>query len=431
MQKFIDPPTSPLIVVPRPWTAALALFVMLLLVVIGFQPLSEGAKTVPFSGEGDGLRQLAYIAVFGFAFVALRVPQNLRQLFITPVSVVVLLVWCWLSISWSIEPAVATRRLALTTMLIWTAFLCVEHAGFELTSRVMRVVLLITLVLNYLAVAFFPIAVHQTADLTDPNLVGNWRGILTQKNFAGAVCSLLILMFVFSEPTKHRWFKFLVIAAGAYFLYRTFSKTSMGVLAVSLLIGWLYSVVSLKYRKVLLPSAAILAGLGLLLVQEGLFADAFSRPDALTGRVQIWPVLLAYSNDHLLQGSGFGSFWNIGDYSPVYAYTRGWVAGITSGHNGYLDLLVQIGLPGMLLAVFALLIAPFWALVTSSTIPKQQGALLIACLSFCAGHNLTESSMMDRDMILQVFLVITVALTYKLARRSQQSPAFAGREVRI
>lgn len=65
---------------------------------------------------------------------------------------------------------------------------------------------------------------------------------------------------------------------------------------------------------------------------------AFASPDALTGRVQIWPVLIACSRDHWMQGSGYGSVWNIGTASPAYEYATGWASTIASGHNGYLDV---------------------------------------------------------------------------------------------
>jgi hypothetical protein len=34
-------------------------------------------------------------------------------------------------------------------------------------------------------------------------------------------------------------------------------------------------------------------------------------------------------------------------------------------------------------------------------------------LLFCAGHNLTESSLFDRDQILQVFLTFTLAFIWR------------------
>ncbi|MGH2549083.1 MAG: O-antigen ligase family protein, partial [Thermomicrobiales bacterium] len=330
--------SSSRIVIYRPRVAGFALFAILCLSIIGLEPLSGGTKPIPFTGAGDVFRQLAYFCVFGLAFVGLRVVQNLRQVFVFSISLCILLAWCWLSLAWAIEPSIAIRRLILTTMLMWLIFLCVEHAGFELTTDMARAVLIITLVLNYIAVAISPIAVHQIADVADPNLVGNWRGVMAQKNFAGAVSALLIIFCLFGDTVKRPWVRWLIALAAAYFLYRSSSKTSMGILAPAIAVGWIYFAFGAKYRRILIPAIALLAGIAILMLQgdNNPLAAIFNRPDGLTGRVQIWPVLLAYSSDHPWFGSGFGSFWNIGSDSPVFWYSRTWVSEIANGHNGYL-----------------------------------------------------------------------------------------------
>jgi hypothetical protein len=73
-------------------------------------------------------------------------------------------------------------------------------------------------------------------------------------------------------------------------------------------------------------------------------------------------------------------------------------------------MLVQIGLPGLILTIFAFFVSPLFRLLTSSIIARRDGALLLALLLFAAGHNMTESTLLDRDTIVQVFLVLTVAL---------------------
>ena len=88
-----------------------------------------------------------------------------------------------------------------------------------------------------------------------------------------------------------------------------------------------------------------------MVVYSDALAVLLSDPGALSGRAQIWPLLISYSQQHPWTGAGFGSFWQIGDNSPIWELTDGWVAEIAShGHNGYLDLIVTIGYPGMLLA---------------------------------------------------------------------------------
>ncbi len=144
----------------------------------------------------------------------------------------------------------------------------------------------------------------------------------------------------------------------------------------------------------------------------------FQREDSLTGRVQIWPPLVAYALDNPLLGAGFGSFWNIGRESPIFAYsTTYWVTQLGNGHNGYLDLLVQIGFPGLILVVMALIVTPMLRLSLSPYASRNQGALLLALIIFCTGHNFTETSLMDRDAFVHLYLVMAGALARTLARR--------------
>ncbi len=155
----------------------------------------------------------------------------------------------------------------------------------------------------------------------------------------------------------------------------------------------------------------------------------FAKPTAFTGRVQIWPHLVSYIQDHPLTGTGYGAFWNIGDSSPIYAYSKNWVSTISSGHNGYLDLASQIGLPGLIVAVLAAFVIPLYKLLTSQSLPRWRGALLVSMIVFCAGHNMTESGLFDRDVIVWVFLLITIALT-EIATRKRSSSSSSSRSRR-
>jgi len=156
------------------------------------------------------------------------------------------------------------------------------------------------------------------------------------------------------------------------------------------------------------------------------FIAMFSDPNALTGRTQIWLPLFKYAQEHWLLGAGYGSFWLIGPTSPIYYYTQNWVAGLGHGHNGYLDLLVQIGLPGLLLAIFALILSPLFKVFSSQTLAPGRAGLIVATIFFVVCHNMTESSLLDRDRIPQVFLMIAIALT-EVAARGSAAPVWSRR----
>lgn len=406
-------------------TFMLVLFALFYMVIIGLNPLSDLVKTIPATGEGDFARQLCYSLIFLVTLVASQPIPHFGKLLTLPMSVTLALGYCWLSLTWSIAPDVGMRRLVLTSIIIFTVFRSVEEVGYARAISVVRVVLLLTLILNYVSIQVTPAAIHQIPEDGDTSLVGDWRGILPQKNFAGAICAFTILAFTFDAGKLKPIFRYAVILATSYFLYRTVSKTSMGLTVVSIAIGAAYMRYNPAYRALLIPSLAIIGSAVILYVDRNWtsIVAPLNSPDALTGRVQIWPPLLAYANDHWMLGSGYGSFWNTGPSSPIYQYAKGWVSILASGHNGYIDLLTQIGYPGLALIVVTVIIIPLFRILLSTVAPRPQGALLISLLIFCAGHNFTESSLFDRDMIVQLFLMFTVAMIYGVTG----APAFLRR----
>lgn len=379
-------------------------------------------KAAPFSGEGSPLRQVFYLATLATAVWALRPIERPDRLAQVPTTMVLAVAYCWISLAWAIEPGIAVRRLMLATILIWIIFILVAELGYRTTITITRMVLVGTLVANFATVLLLPqIGIHQTNDLGDVALIGAWRGIMMQKNFAGVTCAATILMFMFDARAISLTARGAVIVASALFLAMSQSKTSAGLTLVATVAGLAYLRYDPRYRALLVPLLLVVAVAAALLSIH--YADtvrmSLENPQALTGRAQIWPVLVAYAQDHWLLGSGYGSFWNIGlREGPVYEYGTGWVTDLGNGHNGYLDILVQVGVPGLVLVVFAAMLHPLARLLTNIAVPRARGAMLFALLVFCAGHNGTESSLFDRDMLVQVFLMLTVALIRPAAATS-------------
>jgi O-antigen ligase len=385
--------------------------------------LSDG--DVELTGEGNVFRQVFYGAAFGLALLCSRASTVSDRLRMVPVSILVALTWCAVSMIWAVDPSIAIRRFSLTAVIIFTVFPLVDKVGYEKTIVTLRIALVLMLAANLVAVLGWPISsIHQASE-ADPSIVGAWHGILPQKNFAGTVCAFAIMFFVFDAKRIGYLVRLAVIGAAAYFLYRSESKTSMILLLASLGIGG----ISFKYnpynRPFLLLFLAVVASAAAIVSYEywNVIAAPFDNEDTLTGRVQIWPLLLEYWHDHWLTGSGFGSFWNIGGTQPISAYTDGWVTEITSGHNGYIDLLVQIGLPGLTLVMFAAVLAPMWRFVSEKALDPTRRSLLVAVFCFTVGHNLTESSLFDRDATVHVFLILSIALLKVLATSATDGAA--------
>ena len=386
--------------------------------LVAFALVSPFLVQLHNSGEGDGnvARQAVYIAILAMAaWAAYDGPYaRLSNIFTAvPVPIWLALAWFAITVPMAIDPSIAARRLFLTVVIIWSICLAVRRAGYAKSIYVLRLILPALLAVNYLAVLVAPHwAIHHVDDASDTSIIGAWRGIMMQKNFAGAACAATIILFAVDAKTILPAVRAVIIAAAAVFLWQTHSKTSAAIVILAVMAGWLYVLYTPKLKRYYLIGAGVVCAAILVaaIVFQPVVASIMSNPHLLTGRVQIWFTIFPYWRDHPIFGSGYGSFWNIGPKSPILMYATNWVAVVGNGHNGYLDLLIQTGFLGLVFGAFAAFGWPLYRLFTGKTEDRPHSGLILAMLVFCALHNVTETSLFDRDSIVQVFLILAIAL---------------------
>lgn len=388
----------------------IALAAVLYMVLMGTKPFSVKEKTVPFTGDGDSIRQLWYVSAFVLAIIARLFSWKTPKPRL-PLSIMACLALFWLSSFWAIDPSISIRRLALTNIIVILIFWSVYNIGFERSIRLITYLLMMNLVMNYAALLLTPVAVHGF-EANDPGIIGDWRGVMAQKNYAGAVCSILILIVCFHGAGLSVLLRLATTCLSGYFLYRTHSKTSEGLLGFCLVLGLLFRFYNVRFKSLVIPIVAIIfsAIIFALYLNWADIRAVLDDPRSFTGRSLIWTRMLGYIRDHPLTGAGFGSFWNIGPESPSFSYANGWVAGMATAHNGYLDLLAQTGIFGLALSVLAVIIIPIVKIFVNPEFTPAQRSAVSGVLIFCILHNLTETSLFDRDAIVQVFLMISIAL---------------------
>ena len=395
--------------------------VLIFIAFIGVSPLITGDYSADgaLSGTGDSARQAAFVMIFVLIVAAAVLTKGTRALLDVPVALGVLLLWCWASVAWAIEPAVSFRRVLFTTIVVLSVVYSVNMLSYRQVMSSLAGWFALIVLLDWLTVQIMTNAIHQ-ANEAEPLLAGNWRGIHTHKNEAGALCAVAALLFSDLAFRGKSFITAPVLAAlSVGFLVMTQSKTSEAAVVVAALLGLF---IDRGYRNPVLRNIMFAAGLCLLVLLAIGFGDQatdllvfLDDPGSLTGRVQIWPVLFRYAGDHLLLGSGYGSFWAIGSASPVYEDGAEWLTTIAHAHNGYIDLLVQIGLIGLVMAVFALVVRPLYILTTQPLPPQRSRWLLASIVSFCLLHDLLESSLLDRSNIVWIIMLTAYSL---LERRS-------------
>lgn len=363
-------------------------------------------------------RTIGYLALFAAALVSVRPWQQPQRLLAVPWPIAAALLYCLASLAWGLSFEDGLRKIALTAIIVWSLFALVRETGAERTVAITRIIMFGLLICNYLIVLLAPeIAIR-------PNAVdiwaGPWRGAMGQKNWAGFACAITVLLCVFDARSVPMPLRIGFGAGAGLFLIFTNSETSMWMCPLALICGGLFHLQSTRQGQKQLASPnwawaplAIFAFIFLTMaITPEPYFEMVSDPTGFTGRNQIWAALIKLYVDQPVTGIGFGSIWDIGDTRAISQYASGWIIEQSQGHNGYLDLLVQIGAPGALLVLFATLIWPLQRLLRGGDHPAR--TLGAALMIFCIGHNFTETTIFDRDTLGQVTLMIAIALIWSV-----------------
>jgi len=412
------------------WIEAGALFAFLILAFVGLSPFAVHEPSVTAFGQngttgaGDAARQVCYLLVFAAIVIGAFRLRGQQALTAVPILLLALLAWCLLSALWAAEPGVAFRRAGLAVVLVLSVMLSVETVGTERSLVLWRYVLAAVLIVNILSIPFIPQAVHLPGE-TDPQLVGNWRGLYGHKNIAGSVGAMTAIVFLFTPRGSAGLFrKVLDVAVAAVaigFTVMTRSKSSLGLLAITLVLGAVYR---LAWKRDLDRTIVTLVGVFLaiaaavfVIVDQAAIVRLFEDPTEFTGRTEIWRAEIAYIFDHPVLGAGFGTFSDTGGVSLLHNYVgNGWVGEASHGHNGYLQLLVTVGIIGFLLALASLIVTPallFW----ESGGDVEMRALLFALFVFLVLHNLMETDFLEGDGVTWVGFLLMFAMLRNLHRR--------------
>ena len=276
-----------------------------------------------------------------------------------------LTVFVLVSSIWSVEPEVTLRRAVAYAL---TTTFCVYLA---LRFRPLEILTLAAWVL--VAVAVFSLVMVVVApDIGVPEAtrkVGSWAGIATITTFFGRLMALaaLTVWCLRREEWGLQRYDVLVFLFVLFCLWMSQAMTaivSAGCALASVPFLW-------AARSSMMPPRARLVLFALLAAPALLFLAAYfsdlmiflGRDPTLTNRTFIWRAAYELGLQRPILGAGFRSFWVESNASSVF-YNMFGSAGtlLGNGHNGYLDMWLELGLIG--LALLGVLLVQALARVT-------------------------------------------------------------------
>jgi len=268
-------------------------------------------------------------------------------------------------------------------------------------QTVLRPLVTWALVLSLLAGILVPdIGIHHEQQF---ELDGSWRGITYQKNGLGQLSALGVILWFYAWASRTETALKAGMGVGLAVLMTLLSRSSTSLLLSLICCG----VILLRLRPPLRMggqgAAATAAGWLLVLVPLFLylifvgsldgqvisqsFAEIFGKDATFSGRTLIWAEVLRVIESQPLVGVGFNSFWHTA-MADETIQRLGWPC--PSGHNGYLDVWLTLGLVGLSMLLM-MLVRQFADLSRLAQVDRNRAALHTAILLYVMLANLTES----------------------------------------
>ncbi|MCZ7495667.1 Wzy-type polysaccharide biosynthesis protein UppW [Agrobacterium rhizogenes] len=341
-------------------------YVTFLFFTVGFSPYISLSSTYQGSAMAAGsnlLNQLTAIILF-FSFLAFMAKErSFSILFMPRLLMAAIFGWFVLTSLAGEAPLFSLRRLVIC------AIICVLAGGFLQLPRTERhfTTLLATCALIILFLCYFGITVlpsrsiHQASDALEPLLAGDWRGVFRHKNEAASVMAVLIIVGIY---LCKRW-SFIgglsVLLLSLVFLVKSGGKTALGLMPIIIAAGWFilrwprwrYTVVTLFLAVFALVTVGTTVDpvFSQMLTKLGLDAS-------FTGRRDIWTVAIDYIRQSPLLGYGYQAFWRSDALMSSFTENNTWATTAPDSHNGYFDLLLAGGVPGLVLVMVWIYLLP-------------------------------------------------------------------------
>ena len=337
----------------------------------------------------------------------------------------VLLALCFFSVLWSSYPDITMRRSVTLTICIFFGVYCYFQFGFSRTVELLATTTAVLAVLSLLVYFLLP----EVGRLTAETYHNAMRGVYGQKNALG-LAMLMAMNYWLSAIFGGRRLGLLSIigvVATLACLVMSWAATSLAIfLCVIFLHLQNYSRRSWRLRIVVLYVAAII----LFVIAVGFiaapveFLGLFNRDLSFTGRVPLWIECIKAWLAKPILGYGYAAFWNK-DSVLVQRIWKDIVWEAPGAHNGYLDVLLQLGVVGFAVCLWAWLRVIFGALRAGKKGGFPNICWLVGFIFISVMINLDEGDQPSADeyALLLPVILLTLANVPRTAPNAAQRRA--------
>ena len=255
------------------------------------------------------------------------------------------------SMLWSADPMLTLRH--------GMAFVCCTLFGIDFARRYtlheqLRLIgvtlwfaILLSCIVQMAAPNFALPATFGESDIVDHDA---WIGIFHQKNIFGHVIAVAGVLALSQLTLRKRTVLKVLLAVGVCLAVIAKAKSQTAFVVIFTTAFFLFCLLALRYRRRTLTTLGSAIGLiasslvvAALLNRDSL-AGMVGRNSNLTGRTDVWALVLESISRKPLLGYGFSDFWQTSYDSHRIDALLGWT--VPSSHNVYIDIILQLGFIG-------------------------------------------------------------------------------------
>lgn len=328
---------------------------------------------------------------------------------------------------WSDSPASTLKRCAVLLQGVLFAYLLLAAFPVERIIRLWASVITVAMA----ASAVVALAAPGVGVMSSADLAGTWRGVFAHKSQLGAMAAFGLLCVGWSwvhEP-KRRLFHGVCLLLCAGLALMSKSKTAQIATVLSLAV----SVFLVLLRRpglgrvwVIYLAAVACSGAGVLFVTSfGDIMAALGKDVSFTGRVPAWTILLELAGDRVWSGYGYSAFFVEGNLDSDYVSGRAaW--DVVQAHNGYVELLLDLGLLGLLFGIWTIAEALWRSLRLWFNGARPWASFAVTYVIGLSVINLVETVLYRAGEVHCIVLsLVYVALRVQAAAATARGPTWA------
>ena len=388
--------------------------------VVSLLLYSGGILTVILSGgasEGDNVKidsdssliQLIFLLIYLVTCLLLLLRWKKVIYIVSQVRFAWLLLFFSIaSIAWSADPQ--TTQIRCIALVGTTLFGMYFGTRYTLKEQLLLTnwMIIVAIVLSLL----FAVALPKYGIMTGTHS-GALRGIYNHKNVLGKIMVLAGINCLFSAMSNKSNRVFLWLMFSISIICLVFSRSTSSMVNFINLISMFFLLRIVRSPAITISpalSGIALIGMSLyLFVQNNLntLLGSIGKDTTLTGRGDLWPLVLDKIWERPWLGYGFSGFWKQGFNGEAASiwYDSGWTP--PNSHNGFLDIWLELGLVGLIIFIIGFLILLSKSLSYVRASNNIEGFWPAICLFYLIIINLTESSLLIQNNMFWILYIAT------------------------